>query len=95
MRLAFAERPTLKEKLHHAAPAATPATPRPATPAERDLSVLTDEQKKVYLALPDTPFALDALTAKGYAPSAASAALTLLELYGMVAARPGGLYEKL
>ena len=92
VRLAFAERPIPKEKPHRAAPA---APPRPTVPSERDLSVLTDEQKKVYLALPDTPFALDALTAKGYAPSAASAALTLLELYGMVAARPGGLYEKL
>lgn len=93
VRYGFADRPRLKERLRHEAP--EPAKTPAATPAEKDLSVLTEEQKKLYLALPDTPFALDTLTAKGFTPSAASASLTLLELYGLVAARPGGLYEKL
>lgn len=77
---------------------ALPGTlPAPATrPAygEKDLSALTEEQKQLYNTLPDAPFSLDALTGNGTSAGELAAAMTLFELYGLVSARPGGLYEK-
>lgn len=68
---------------------------KPAAPApEKDLSMLTEEQRKMYLLLPDTPFTLDLLTAAGYSVSVASSNMTLLEIYGLADALPGGRYQK-
>lgn len=93
--LDFAEKPAKKEK-KSAKTAAENQTARAtaALPREKDLSVLTEEQKKMYLLLPDAPFTLDTLTAAGYAPSEASASMTLFEIYGLAVALPGGRYQK-
>ena len=91
----LAEKPTKNEKKSAKIPAENQtAQATAALPREKDLSVLTEEQKKMYLLLPDEPFTLDTLTAAGYAPSEASASMTLFEIYGLAAALPGGRYQK-
>ncbi|MBQ3483346.1 MAG: DNA-processing protein DprA [Clostridia bacterium] len=60
-----------------------------------DLSMLDAQQKTVYENLPDGAFSVDALTERGIPVGEAAAALTLLEVYGLVCSRPGGLFEKL
>lgn len=98
VRFDFAEKPAKKERIFAkktGLPAENPAGQAPvAAPAEKDLSVLTAEQKKMYLLLPDEPFTLDTLTAAGYAVSEASATMTMFEIYGLAAAIPGGRYQK-
>lgn len=72
--------------------------PHSAQRAERtapDLSALDAQQRSIYESLPDGAFSVDALTERGISAGDAAAALTLLEVYGLVRSRPGGLYEKL
>ena len=58
-----------------------------------DLSVLTPRQRELYAMLPEGPFTADVLTAKGVAISEAASTLTLMEIYGLLTARPGGTFE--
>ncbi len=81
------ERKAKKEK--------APETPErvPQTAQAPDLSSLTPRQRELYAMLPHEPFAADALTAKGVPISEAASTLTLMEIYGLVASRPGGMFE--
>ncbi len=73
-----------------------------ATPKEQivrkesapDTSALTPRQKELFALLPDTSFAVDALTSKGVSVSEAASTLTVLEIYGLVHSIPGGMFEK-
>ncbi len=58
-----------------------------------NLSALTPRQRELYALLPQGPFTADALTAKGVPISEAASTLTLMEIYGLVASRPGGMFE--
>lgn len=58
-----------------------------------DLSALTPRQRELYVMLPQGPFTADVLTAKGVPISEAASTLTLMEIYGLVASRPGGMFE--
>ncbi|MBO7342187.1 MAG: DNA-processing protein DprA, partial [Clostridia bacterium] len=58
-----------------------------------DLSLLTPRQRELYTMLPKGPFTADVLTAKGVAISEAASTLTLMEIYGLLTARPGGTFE--
>ena len=55
---------------------------------------LDPAQREIAALLPDGPFTVDALVAKGVAPRDAVAAMTMLEIYGILTSRPGGIYEK-
>lgn len=92
---------TNPERLHRRLRPAFSEAPREVAPEpaeggrKKDLSRLTGEQKKLYKELPDTRFSLDALAGTGIPAGELAATMTLFEIYGLVAARPGGLYEKL
>ena len=58
------------------------------------LDALDPTQREIAALLPDGPFTVDALVAKGIAPRDAVAAMTMLEIYGILISRPGGIYEK-
>jgi len=58
-----------------------------------DLSSLTPRERELYAMLPHGPFTVDALTAKGVPISEAASTLTLMEIYGLLASRPGGTFE--
>ena len=58
------------------------------------LEALDPTQREIAALLPDGPFTVDALVAKGIAPRDAVAAMTMLEIYGILTSRPGGIYEK-
>ena len=58
------------------------------------LEALDPAQREIAALLPDGPFTVDALVAKGVAPRDAVAAMTMLEIYGILTSRPGGIYEK-
>lgn len=83
VRAAFEEAPSVPSK-------------EPAEGEQRkELSRLTDAQRQLYEKLPCGPFSLDALAGADIPAGELAAAMTLFEIYGLVAARPGGLYEKL
>ncbi len=65
--------------------------------AERasSLALLDERQREIAALLPEQPFSLDLLAERGIPAGEAAATLTVLEIYGLVAARPGGLYQKL
>lgn len=65
----------------------------PKTAAAPDLSSLTPRQRELYAMLPREPFTADVLTANGVPISEAASTLTLMEIYGLVASRPGGMFE--
>jgi predicted Rossmann fold nucleotide-binding protein DprA/Smf involved in DNA uptake len=67
---------------------------RAAAETPVDTSCLSDRQKQIYALLPDAPFSVDALADRGVPVEEAISAMTLLEIYGMVTSRPGGLYQK-
>lgn len=58
------------------------------------LALLSEKDKAIYEALPDTPFTIDLLASKGIAPREAVAAMTLLEIMALVKSLPGGTYQK-
>lgn len=58
-----------------------------------DLSSLTPRQRELYAMLPREPFTADVLTAQGVPISEAASTLTLMEIYGLLTARPGGTFE--
>ena len=58
-----------------------------------DLSSLTPRQRELYAMLPQAPFTADVLTKEGVPISEAASTLTLMEIYGLVASRPGGMFE--
>lgn len=58
-----------------------------------DLSSLTPRQRELYALLPREPFTVDVLTQKGIPISEAASTLTLMEIYGLLASRPGGTFE--
>lgn len=64
---------------------------RAATP---DTSLLTPRQKELYAMLPASPFTVDVLTAQGVPVAEAVSCLTVFEIYGLLASRPGGMFEK-
>ena len=71
----------------------------PQIPAQResqatDTSMLSARQQQLYALLPDTPFTVDLLTEQGVPVSEAVGTLTVLEIYGLLASRPGGVYVK-
>lgn len=58
-----------------------------------DTSALTPRQRELYGMLPHKPFTVDVLTQQGVPISEAAGTLTLLEIYGLLVSRPGGLFE--
>ncbi len=63
---------------------------------EKILTLLGDEARRVYGAIPDKiAVTTDKITQSGISADKAMAALTMLELYSVVEALPGGLYRKL
>ncbi len=69
---------------------------KPATPVlrEPDLSSLSPRQRELFALLPNTPFTVDVLTSAGVGVAEAAACLTVLEIYGLLASVPGGMYQK-
>lgn len=63
-------------------------------PESAPTDALTPRQRELYLMLPDTTFAPDFLTERGVPISEAISTLTVLEIYGLLVSRPGGMYEK-
>jgi DNA protecting protein DprA len=61
---------------------------------EAALSRLNERERTLYTALPDTPFTVDVLVSPELSAGGAIAAMTLLEMYGLVSSRPGGVYVK-
>ncbi len=59
-----------------------------------DLSMLNDRQREIFSLLPDTPFTPDVLAAAAIPVAEAVATLTVLEIYGLITSRPGGMYQK-
>jgi predicted Rossmann fold nucleotide-binding protein DprA/Smf involved in DNA uptake len=60
---------------------------------ESALEGLTDEQRKIFNDLPcDKPTSVDALAKVGYNIGTLMASLTILEIKGLVASLPGGMY---
>ena len=66
----------------------------PASREAPDLGMLTPEQRKIYDVLPEGAFSVDDVTARGVPVSKAIGTLTIFEVYGLLGALPGGLYEK-
>ena len=63
---------------------------------EDRIAVLNDTERAVYLALPDdVPTAPDELILDGFLPEDVIGAFTLLEIYGLIEAVPGGRYRKI
>lgn len=58
------------------------------------LALLSEKDKALYEALPDTPFTIDLLASKGIAAREAVAAMTLFEIMALVRSLPGGTYQK-
>ncbi len=81
------EKKVKREKGEQAPTPTSEAVPAP------DLSSLTPRQRELYAMLPHAPFTVDVLTAKGVPVSEAVSTLTLMEIYGLVASRPGGMFE--
>ena len=73
--------------------AALEPAPQASAPAP-DLSVLNDRQHEIFSLLPETPFTPDVLTAAAIPVAEAVATLTVLEIYGLITSRPGGMYQK-
>ena len=75
-------------------------TPPPAIPArgdasERILKSLTDTQRGIFEALPlDQAVAIDYLTREGFSVGEIMAAMTVLEIKGLIVTLPGGLYAR-
>jgi DNA processing protein len=59
-----------------------------------DVSALTPRQRQLYAMLPDTPFSVDVLVSGGVPVAEAISTLTVLEIYGLLSSKPGGLYVK-
>ena len=66
----------------------------PLSQSAPDTSALNPRQKELFALLPDTPFAVDAMTEQGVPVSEAVSTLTVLEIYGLVRSIPGGMFEK-
>lgn len=73
---------------------ATPETVSEKSTPAPDLSVLNDRQREIFSLLPDAPFTPDVLTAAAIPVAEAVATLTVLEIYGLITSRPGGMYQK-
>ena len=60
---------------------------------ESILEGLTEEQRKIFGDIPcDKPTSVDALTKLGYSIGTLMASLTILEIKGLIASLPGGMY---
>lgn len=60
---------------------------------EGALASLTEDQRKIFNELPcDKPVSVDALTKSGFSIGTLMASLTILEIKGLIASLPGGLY---
>ena len=59
-----------------------------------DTSALTPRQRELYDMLPATAFTVDYLTERGVPVAEAVGTLTVLEIYGLLASRPGGLFQR-
>ena len=67
----------------------------PANPESADISVLSEAERAVYEKIGPGPAAADELMEKTGLPAhELLRALTMLEIYGFIKARPGGRYEK-
>ena len=65
-----------------------------STPVDESaLAGLTDEQRRIFNDLPcDKPTSVDALAKGGYSIGTLMAALTILEIKGLITSLPGGMY---
>ena len=61
----------------------------------KNLDALDPATKRVYDALPDGAFTVDALTSCGIAVNEIMMSLTMLEINGLIASLPGGAYKKI
>ncbi|MBQ9802525.1 MAG: DNA-processing protein DprA [Clostridia bacterium] len=58
------------------------------------LDSLSQGERAIYDKLPSTPFTIDLLVGEGIGAKEAVAAMTLFEILGLIASRPGGTYLK-
>ena len=86
------------DKAGTTAPGDTPAAPVPAPAPDSSRAVLdslTPTQRALFELLPlDHAVLVDALTREGYTTGEVVAAMTVLEIKGLVDALPGGLYAR-
>lgn len=72
-----------------------PAERKAIKPSSAEPRGLTDDERKVYEAMPDNrAVSLDYLMSRGIGISEAVATLALLEIKGLVSSMPGGMYVK-
>lgn len=72
-----------------------PAKRKAIKPSSAEPRGLTDDERKVYEAMPDNrAVSLDYLMSRGIGISEAVATLALLEIKGLVSSMPGGMYVK-
>ncbi len=65
-----------------------------AASLEDPAEMLEPHARELYVRLPDAPFSVDSIVALGVPVSEAVSMLTMFEMYGLVNARPGGIYQK-
>lgn len=69
--------------------------PRHGDSSERALKSLTDTQRAIFEALPlDRAVPVDYITREGFSMSDIMAAMTVLEIKGLIISLPGGLYSR-
>lgn len=94
-RMQAEEKPPQKVKSRHPKAEVVPENaPVIVETAPPDTSLLTPRQRELYALLPAEPFTVDVLTAQGVPVAEAVSCLTIFEIYGLLATRPGGFFEK-
>jgi DNA processing protein len=93
------EQPTAPSKPAQPTPPIKPTAPKPQATtgdnSEKILLTLTEKQRNIFAALPlDRAVPVDHITREGFALSDVIAAMTILEIKGLVVSLPGGLYSR-
>ena len=93
------EQPTAPSKPAQPTTPSKPTAPKPQAAkgddSEKILLTLTEKQRNIFAALPlDRAVPVDHITREGFALSDVIAAMTILEIKGLVVSLPGGLYSR-